>query len=161
MLDLIISVVILVVAVGTVYIYFNETVSNDRSAEMANNIMSIYTTEPIRNINIEGMREIIDRGDVRNVENTLAQQAGKFYYRGEENLAQEITHIYMDWFERDNYNFEVVLLDEDTEVTLYYSSERTRNLEEAQAVSSVSRETLGYINRTDYYNYELRVRVWQ
>jgi hypothetical protein len=100
---------------------------------------------------------------IKNPQNTVAQQIAEFYYRGNQELAENLTRIFVEDFINDYLNLQVVLYDSSgVEEELYAERRSSVTFKNAEITATTKREVFGFINKTTSYGpYMFEVRVWQ
>ena len=79
--DFITSFIILIVAIVIVLSYFQSTSDNVDIYGINLEIIDSFTTTNINSLNNEEVRNLFIAREITNIENTIAQQVGEFYYR--------------------------------------------------------------------------------
>ena len=112
-LDLIFSMTILVVSIGVAASYFGNTTDNQDIYTINSQILNGLTLTEINSLNNEEIREMFRDNEIKNPENTVAQQIGEFYDRNNTELAENLTRVFVGDFINDYLNLQVRLYDTD------------------------------------------------
>lgn len=167
--DMIFSIVIIIVSIGIAFSYYSNVSQNIDIYELNKNILTSFTTTPINSLNSEFVKDLFKQREVKNIDNSIAQQASEFYYRytleGGDNLekSRNLTQSFIEDFISPEMNFQIVLDDGSSKTYLFNQSAKLNSVSEQDAdiVSYSQRTVFGFLNRTNYYGpYILEVKLW-
>ncbi len=162
MLDLIFSFTILIVAIGLSSIYFSQSTQNEDLFDLTQDILNQITMTSINSLNNEEIRDLFASGQLKNIDFSVAQQVSEFYYNGEFGLAQNITKIFIENYDRAEYNINITLIDGSTTENLYLSENIRTSLDNSKNAYSLKREVITFIDRTNLVGpYTFEVVMWQ
>lgn len=162
MLDLIFSFIVLIVSFGLAMSYFSNTSSNIDIYDLNNEIMNSFTLTELNSLNGQEIRDFFSSGYIRNYHNTVAQQAGEFYYLNRDDLAQNLSEFFVKDYIKKQFNFNITLSNGTTTVSLYDEVNNGISLENASLVSVTKRSIYGFIDLTRSYGpYDFKVVIWQ
>lgn len=157
--DLIFSFVILVVALGIFFTYFLVVNDNEDIHSLNREIMERFTTTNINALNNDEVRAMFVQNKITNIENTVAQQVAEFYYDGENDLAQNLTRIFVQSFVSVELNVEVRIENTSNSLILYDNEPRTPR-EDAQIISSQNRDVIGFREDETFGPYTFKIDIW-
>lgn len=163
MFDLIFSFIILIISIGLLYNYYIDVTGNVDIYDLNKNILNGFTNTRINTLNDEEIREMFRANKVKNIENTVAQQVGEFYYYGSLTDANDLTRIFAQDYIDKQMNFEFTLDDAGTSYELYKSINRPEVDFDSAEIASVNQRTIfGFKNSTDFYGpYVFRIKIWK
>lgn len=161
--DLIFSSVIIIISLGIVFSYFYNPTQNADINEINLELISALTNTKINSLNNIEIRQLFIQNEVRNVDNSVAQQISEFYLRGKEDVAYNLSRYFLEDFVLQQINVNVSLIDHDgSYYQLYHERNLDRDFEDAKVSSMVSRTVFSYYNISTLVGpYEFEVRVWQ
>lgn len=161
--DLIISFVILIVSLGMLTLYFIEIEDNSNIFHSGREVMSSITTTNINLLNDDEIKAMFRDGYIKNIQNTVAQQIAEFHYRGDDNMARNLTRVFVEDFFQGQININITLTDGSSELLLYSDINKPGlTLEDAATSTSISKTIFGFINKTDFYGpYNMTLLIWQ
>ena len=157
--DLIFSFVILVVSLGLFFTYFLVVNDNEDIHTLNREVLERFTTTNINALNNEEVREMFVRNEITNIQNTVAQQVAEFYYDGENELAQNLTSIFISSFSSTELNI-VVEIYNTTDSYVLYSTELRNSKEDSDVVSSQTRDVIGFRNGESFGPYTFNIDIW-
>lgn len=163
LMDMIFSIVILIVAIGLIFTYFSTTQDNSNIYELSTQLMNGYTRTELNSLNNKEVRNLFQEGEIRNVHNTVAQQVAEFHYRGKNELSRNLTRDFAQSYvgENFNYNFTLVNTTSGNEFRLFTKVSRNEEVEDSDIVSELRRPVVGFINKTEHYEYKLKIKIWK
>ena len=160
--DFILSIVILIISIGIILSYFNNTTENVDVYDLNHLILDGFTKTKINSLNDEEIRLLFVYNKIQNIENTIAQQASEFYYEGDLELAQNVTRIFVSDFITNQMNVNITLSNSTFNYNLYEDINKRISFDDAEIASVTNRLIIGYINDTAYYGpFNIEVRIWQ
>ena len=159
--DLIFSLIIIMVSLGIVTTYFVNTSYNRDIYDLSNQLLNGFTQTKINTLNSDEIRDMFINNQIKNVDNTVAQQVAEFYYLGNPDLAKNLTRIFIKDYVLTQLSLNLTFSNEIEEIELFSQINFDQNLENSEITSYSSRKIFGFLNVTDYYGpYEFRVRIW-
>jgi len=162
--DLIFSVVIIIVSLGIVGSYFVNTNYNVDIYDLNNQILNGFTQTKINSLNSLEIRKMFINNQIKNIDNTVAQQVGEFYYLGNISLAKNLTTVFIKDYLSRQMNFNLTFYNDSNianPITLYSKINNGVNYKDSQITSSTSRTIFGFINTSNYYGpYTFKVQLW-
>lgn len=160
--DLIFSLVIIIISLGLVFSYFYNPSLNVDIASLNQEIMGSLTQTKINSLNNEEIRQLFIRNEIRNVDNTVAQQISEFYSNGREVRALELSETFLRDFVLQQININVSLYDGPDRFQLYHRSNNNIEFDNAKISSMTRRTVFGYTDLdTSFGPYVFEVRIWQ
>ena len=160
MLDFILSIVVLVIAFVIVFSYFGSTTPNKNIYDLNNEIVNAFTTTKINSLNDENIRLYFTAQKIKNVENTIAQQVGEFYFLNQTSDAQGLTRDFMSIYISNQVNINVLIVNNSDEISIFNKTNKGSSFQGSQISSTTNRLVLGSYNGS-LYSYEFSVRLWQ
>jgi len=162
MFDMIFSVVIIIVSLGIVFSYFNETSTNVDIYDLNFQILNSMTQTEINSLNDVEIRKFFISGKIKNIHNTIAQQVSEFYYFNNLTEARNLTSFFIKNYEVDNLNYKINLYNGSSSVQLVELINRPQiKLENSKISSITKRNVIGFINQYESYGpYEVEVIIW-
>lgn len=160
--DLILSVVILIVSVGIVLTYSSSTTDNSNLYNLNLEIMEGLTETNINDLNDDIIRRMFIEEKIKNIDNSIAQQLGEFYYLGYLNDTKNLSKTFITPFIKQNMNFNMTLINDTGGIdVLFELKNKDMTFEDAEISSSIIRSVFGIINRTDSFGpYILNIKIW-
>jgi hypothetical protein len=158
--DFISSFVILIVAIVIVLSYFQSTSDNVDIYGINAEIIDIYTTTKINELNNFEVRDLFVRGLITNIENTIAQQVSEFHYRGADSNSRNLTRIFVQDFITQQMNINVTLYDEVHSFNIYSDINKEIEFQNAE-ISSVTERLVFGTYQGDKYTYTFKIELWQ
>lgn len=160
--DLILSLVIVLVTLGILFSYYSSTQDNLNIYDLNLQIMSGFSQTKVNSLNNEEVRRMFVQGQIRNIENTVAQQVAEFTYNGRFDLATNLSRIFLEGYLPRQYNMNLSLNNGTVESEVFSRINRPNSpYEESDLASSMRRTIYGFINQTDYYGpYRFTIRIW-
>ena len=160
MLDFILSIVVLIIALVTVFSYFGSTTPNTDIYELNNEIMNAFTTTKINSLNDEDIRRYFIAQKIKNVENTVAQQVGEFYFINQTSDAQDLTRDFMHIYISNEINIDVLIGNSSNRTLIYNRNNVGSSFPRSELSSTTNRLVLGF-NNGSFYSYEFSIILWQ
>ena len=162
MMDLIFSFVILIVALGIASIYYSEVSNDDGLYEFTQDSLNRITTTSINSLNSPEIRNLFVQGKINNIENSIAQQVSIFYENGDLELARNVTRIYFENTEGNQYFMNISLINTTNSYSLYSSPVIRVSYEESKVSYAMSREVIAFTNRSQIIGpYTFQIILWQ
>lgn len=163
MFDLILSSVILIVSIGLVFSFFIHQTQNKNIYDLSNSVLNGFTQTKINTINSHEVRNMFIAGEIRNIQNTVAQQVGAFYYQSNFSLAKNLSKDFLRDYVSSQFNFQVILDNNTINYTLYSAlSIPNLSFDNSSISTQVSRIVFGFFNSSTIYGpYTIIIRVWQ
>ena len=163
MFDLIFSFIILMVSFGLIFVYYINVNDNNDIYDLNKRILDGFTNTKINTLNNIDVREMFVNNKIRNLQNTVAQQVGEFHYYGDDELAKNLTEIFVENFLDRQMNFNLTLENETGGVFVLYSKlYRPEISPENSSITAISRRTIFGFNQSDYYGpYKLKIKIWK
>ncbi len=159
--DLIFATVMIFVSIGIFFTYFSETRSNSDLYSINYEILNSFTTTNINSLNDKVIRDMFENGEIRNKDNTIAQQVGEFFYLGKEDLAIELTDVFVNNYISLQMNYNITISNS-SETLVLKSSNNNLNLVNASIASASNRLVIGFIDKDSFYGpYDLSIKIWQ
>lgn len=156
--DLILSFTFLIISISFLFLYYSNTITTDVYDTNLNFIQGVSKTK-INSLNNQEIRDFFIRGDIRNIENTIAQQISEFYYRGELALAINLTELMVQNYFPSQVSLNISLINSSGGVISLYVR-NTVSKEESKAVSAFQRDIFGFFEERPYGPYTLISEVW-
>jgi len=167
LLDAFLAFIIVVVAIAVILSYTSSTTSNMNVYAVNQQVLNSLTKTKINSLNDEEIRELFKAGYIKNVENTVGQQIGEFYFLNNLSLAQNLTRVFIKDFITKQMNANISLIENDsgtiTNTELHSILNRqTVSIDDAVITSVTKRSIIGFINETTFYGpYTLEIKIWQ
>lgn len=168
--DMIFSFVIIIITFGIVFSYYSSTSKNIDIYELNNNILNSFTKTQINTLNDDYIKELFKLREIRNIQNSVAQQAAEFYYiyTRDSNpyyleLSKNLSENFIDDFLTSELNIEVNLFDGATKINLMNQSASLNSvaLDDAELTAVSKRSVYGFMNETHYFGpYKIEVVLW-
>jgi cell division protein FtsL len=160
--DLILSVVILIVSIGIVLTYSSTSTTNSNLYNLNLEIMEGLTETKINDLNDDVIRRMFVQEKIKNIENSIAQQLGEFYYLGNLDYSINVSSIFITPFLKQNMNFNMTLINDTGGIIVLYNKTNSNiEFEDAEISTSIDRSVFGIINRTDSFGpYILNIKLW-
>lgn len=160
--DLIFSFVIFVVSLSVFLIYYTSTSTNTEIYDLNSQILNGLTQTKINSLNSQEVRDMFLNNQIRNIDNTVAQQISEFHHLKEDVLADDLARIFIESYLTRQMNFELLLDNSSNELTLFSEINREVDFENSELSAVSSRVIFGFINRSDSYGPHIyTVRLWQ
>lgn len=169
MFDMILSIVILVVSLAMIFSYFVTTTNNLDIYDYNYQILSGFTQTKINTLNNEDVRKMFINNQIRNIDNTVAQQVGEFYSAGNISLAQNLTKIFVKDYVNKQMSFRITIYNQtnnDTgtqgSVVLFQDIKNNLNSIEDGTISSVTQRTIfGFRDKDKMYGPDIIIiELW-
>lgn len=161
MFDLIFSIVVLVVSISIFFSYYLDTSSNADIYNLNNNILTLFVETEINSLNGVEIRDLFKKGEITNIHNSVAQQVGEFYFNSKNSSAQNLTKVFISSYinKQMNFQFEIANNSNFTSSLILYNN--IKYPESDSKISAVSKKIIvGFINKTSFYLYYLRLKIW-
>ena len=163
--DGIIGFTLIIIALGVVLSYYSSSYENQNIHSLNQQLLNSYTKTKINDLNDDEIREFFRQGQIRNIQNSIAQQTAEFHFEGKSGLAENLTQIFVDDFITKQINAQILIYNQTTENTpteLFLKQNRRTTLADAKSVSSTKRSVIGFINTTTSYGpYTIQILLWQ
>jgi len=162
MFDMILSIVIIILSLGIVLSYFVFTNENIDIYDYNYQILKGFTETKLNSLNDLGVRDMFITNQIKNIDNTVAQQVGEFYYTNNTGMAKNLTQIFVSNYVSNQMNFRISIYNSTNNYTLYEEIKNSNyNLEDASISSVTERTIFGYINKTNFYGPDrIRIEIW-
>ena len=161
LLDFIFATVLIVVSVGTFFIYFSATDPQEDLFDITYRLAELMSSTEINELNNDFVRNLFINREVTNIENSILQQISEFYERGNLTLAANLTSNTVDTYLIERVGFEIELLDVDSgAVEVLDSSGSFLDKNESKTVATIQRQIIGFEDGEPFihrYNFE----VWR
>ena len=163
MLDLIFSFVILIAAIGLASIYFSEVTQDENLYELNQDLINRFTTTSINSLNSEEIRQLFSQGEIQNIEYSIAQQVSEYYFVGKDDLARNVTRIFVENFDQEQFFLNVSLIDDVGSSSNLYSSSNLRvSFDNASSSYTLRREVITFLDRSQIIGpYTFEISIWQ
>ena len=160
--DMILSFIIIIISLGIVLSYFVTTTENIDIYDYNYQILSGFTQTKINSLNNEEVRIMFINNQIRNIDNTVAQQVGEFYHNGDLILAQNLTRIFVSDYVNSQMNFRITIYNNTNSYILFNITNQGKEDIELSTVSSVKERTIfGFINKTQIYGPDkIKIEIW-
>ena len=158
--DFITSFIILIVAIVIVLSYFQSTSDNVDIYGINLEIIDSFTTTNINSLNNEEIRNLFISRQITNIENTIAQQVGEFYYRNSISNAQNLTELFIRDFISGQMNINVTMYNSTHKLILYSDTRKSIDFDDAQ-ISSVTDRLIFGTYGGERYLYNFKIELWQ
>lgn len=163
--DIFVAFLILLISLLIFFSYFIDSQRSDNLFNLNLEIMNGFTQTKINDLNNLEIRKMFISGEIRNVENSIAQQVAEFYSLNKIELAENLSKIYLSSISSRNINFLVSIKNESLSYDeLYsYSALNSVNSEEALRSSSLQRTIFifsknGPNSKTQKYTF--KIELW-
>ncbi len=160
--DLIFSAVIIIVSLGIAFTYYNNTLTNEDIYEINSQILNGFTQTQINTLNGEEIRKLFISGYIKNIHNTIGQQVIYFIEEGNDDLAINLTKIFVKDYINNQMNFNLSLINETGySKTLFTSSRNNIPFKKSQITSVTKRKIISFVDYTSSYKiYTFEVKIW-
>lgn len=164
--DLIFSVVILVISFSLVLSYFSNTYDNIDIYDLNNQIMNGFTLTELNSLNGDYIRNLFISGEIRNYQNTVAQQVSEFYFNDfspTKEDSKNLTKFFVEDYIKKQFNFNITLKDTNNNVTVLYEQINSKVKKEDSTLKSVTqRSVYGFKSLSESYGpYTFKIEIWQ
>ncbi|NCC70837.1 hypothetical protein EOM09_04595 [bacterium] len=163
--DIFVAFLILLISLLIFFSYFVDSQRSDNLFNLNLEIMNGFTQTKINDLNNVEIRKMFISGEIRNVENSIAQQVAEFYSLNKIELAENLSKIYLSSISSRNINFLVSIKNGSLSYDeLYsYSALNSVNSEEALRSSSLQRTIFifsknGANSKTQKYTF--KIELW-
>lgn len=174
MFDFIFAVVLLIVAVSIILSYLGSTTENVNIYDLNLKVMESVTSTKINSLNDEEIRNFFKERKIVSVDNTIAQQISEFYYFNQNNItinnnilidgndSKDLSKAFIEDFIPKQININVTLEEGDGTIYEVYSllNRPEINFEDSGVSSVTKRYILGFY-KNEFYDYEIKVKLWQ
>lgn len=162
MFDLILAFIIFIVSLGIVFSYFVSTTENVDIYDYNYEILSGITQTKINSLNSIEIRQMFLDNQIKNIDNTVAQQIGEFYHDGKTDLAHNLTRIYIKDYVNKQMNFRITILNQTNSEILFEDIKNEKNESDSGTILSVTQRTIfGFINKDTTYGPDIiRIEIW-
>lgn len=163
MMDLIFSFIVLLVALGIASLYYSNVSDDEGLYDFTQESINRLTTLSINSLNNEEIRKLFATGKITNIENSLAQQISIFYDEGELDLARNITRIFFENTEGQQFFMNISLINSSGSDVSLYASPRVRvSYEDSKTSYAMTREVIAFHNGSYIIGpYSYRIIIWQ
>lgn len=162
LMDLITAVVILFLSLGVIFSYFSTTNENLEIYDLNKNLMESFTTIKVNSLNNPEIRRLFILGEIKNIENTVAQQVAEFYSENRVDMARNLSELFFKDYIGGQTNVNVTLSNETKSLVIFSSIKKVKAFEEASITSTSQRTVFGFIDRkTPIGPYYVIIRTWQ
>ncbi|MDA3855439.1 MAG: hypothetical protein PF569_04220 [Candidatus Woesearchaeota archaeon] len=164
MFDLILSFIVLILSVSLIYNYYLNVDIGDDVYELNKNILDGFTNTKINSLNNKEIRDMFIAGEIKNIENTVAQQVAEFYYINDMVLASDLTQVFVEDYLDKQMNFNLTIEEEDSGVVdvLFVKLNRPQiEYDDSSVVSSRQRIIFGFNNSQVYGPYIFKTIIWK
>ena len=158
--DLIMSFVVLVVSLGIAFSYYSISVDDNNYYKLSQEIINSITNTELNSLNNKEIRELFIKGKIKNYHNTLGQQICEFKYLNDDISAKNLTKLYLISYSKPNININVSISNLSGNTFELYSLVNTHSSKNSNIKYSTSRLISGFINSTDFYQYKLKLEIW-
>jgi hypothetical protein len=159
--DLIFATFMVFVSIGIFFTYFSETRSNSNLYSINYEILDSFTTTNINSLNDEVIREMFKTGEIRNKDNTIAQQVAEFFYLGKEDLARDLTDVFVKNYISLQMNYNISIRNE-TDSLVLKTSNNNLDFQNASIASASNRLIIGFNDKDSFYGpFDLSIKIWQ
>lgn len=160
--DLILATLILIVSVGIFFSYYgSSSSSNPNLYSLTEQIISSLTSTQINSLNDPGVISMFQNNQIRNIENSVANQISEFHYLNNENLAKNLTNIFVKNYINSQSNINITLFDGTNTISVFSQNPTGISIEDSSSISIRSRTIFGFVNKTSSYGpYTLKVSIW-
>jgi hypothetical protein len=163
--DGIIGFTLIIIALGVILTYYSSSYENQNIHSLNQQLLNSYTSTKINDLNDNEIRNFFRQGQIRNIQNSIAQQTAEFHYEGKLGSAKNLTEIFVDDFVTKQINAQILIYDNitiNTPTELYIKKNRAIELVDAKSISSTKRSVIGFINTTSSYGpYTIQIILWQ
>lgn len=170
LLDLIFAFTLLLAALGLFFFYFSNITSDPDLFEFNRDLMNTFTGTNINALNNPEVREMFVDNRIKNVENSVAQQIAEFYYMDQESidspvsgeLSRNLTRAFVGSFiTSPELVFNITIMEEGgSPVSLFSKENPSVSRDEAQVVSTTTRDVIGFYNLTTPFKYTFKIELW-
>lgn len=164
MFDLMLSFIILILSVSLIYSYYINVDLSEDVYELNKNILDGFTNTRINSLNSLDIRNMFIAGDIKNIQNTVAQQVAEFYFSGDSVKAGELTQVFIEDYLDNQINFNLTIEKEGGGVVdvLYSKLNRPQiSFEKSGIVSARQRIIFGFNNSEVFGPYVFRTMIWK
>lgn len=145
LLDFIFATVLIIVSVGTFFVYFTVTDPQEDLFDITYRLTNTMSSTYINELNNDFVRDLFINREVTNIENTILQQVSEFYERGEFILADNLTSNVVDTYLVERVGYEIELLDVDSGTTrILDSSGSYLDKDDSKTVATIQRQIIGF-----------------
>lgn len=162
--DLILSFIVLVLSVSLIYNYYLNVDIGDDVYELNKNILDGFTNTKINSLNNKEIRDMFIAGEIKNIENTVAQQVAEFYYIGNSILAENLTQVFVEDYLDKQMNFNLTIEEEGSGIVdvLFLNLNRPEiGFDDSSIVSARQRIIFGFNSSQVYGPYIFRTTIWK
>jgi len=154
-LDAFIAVGVIIIGILIVMSYSPSSPDTGQLSEFAYNTIDVFTLTHLSEYDNDYVRHLAQTHQIKNLDNTLLEQIGEFYYRGETTLM----HNYIE-------NLTLHLIPPEYGIGFYVDEqpqyERQSAMGRDSQIISAKINTVGLYNSTTLWGpYLLEVRLWQ
>ncbi|MBI5388838.1 hypothetical protein HZB01_00485 [Candidatus Woesearchaeota archaeon] len=165
-LDVVIATIVLAVGLYFVLSARNEVPYYTTSQYLSEDMITTFSSVQIRDISNNYIDYLVNDSNITNLDNTLMEQMGEFYYRQSKgcdfcgsiltNFTREVTRGIIP----SNFDYAVLIKEAGDSYTLIYNSSE-QNMDAVIVISS-KRLASGIYNVSELWGpYVFEVRVWQ
>jgi hypothetical protein len=163
--DGIIGFTLIIIALGVILTYYSTSYESQNIHYLNQELLNSYTNTKINDLNDDEIRDFFRQGQIRNIQNSIAQQTAEFHFEGKDELAKNLTRIFVEDFVTKQMNTQVLIYDNttiNTPTELFNKINRNINLADAKSVSSTKRTVIGFLDTTTIYGpYTIQILLWQ
>lgn len=163
--DGIIGFTLIIIAFGVILTYYSTSYESQNIHYLNQELLNSYTNTKINDLNDEEIRDFFRQGQIRNIQNSIAQQTAEFHYENKSELARNLTRIFVEDFVTKQINAQVLIYDNTTINTPYDLFNKTNKnipLTDAKSISSTKRTVIGFLDATTSYGpYTIQILLWQ
>lgn len=145
LLDFIFATVLIVVSVGTFFVYYSITDPQEDLFDITYRLSNTMSSTYINELNNDFVRSLFISREITNIENTILQQISEFYEKGEFNLADNLMSNVVDTYLIDRVGYEIELLDVgDSTTRVLDSSGNYLDKNDSKTIASIQRQIIGF-----------------
>lgn len=159
LLDFIVATVLIVVSVGTFFVYYSFTDPQEDLFDTAYRLSNVMSSTKINDLNNDFVRDLFINRKITNIDNTLYQQISDFHQSGDTNLAINLTEQVVDTYLIDRIGYNITL-DNGTSIIELDSSGVFLSQDESKTVASVQRQVFGFED-SDPFLHVYTIEVWR
>ena len=163
--DGIVGFTLIIIALGVILTYYSTSFESQNIHSLNQQLLNSYTNTKINDLNDNEIRDFFRQGQIRNIQNSIAQQTAEFHFEGKSGLAENLTQIFVDDFITKQINAQILIYDAatiNTPTELFLKKNRAIQLVDAKSVSSTKRSVIGFVNTTASYGpYTIKIILWQ